>query len=146
MSVNNAASNTLPRAKRRHPRASLPVTASLFASHRALGPCLVEDLSAGGVRLVTGSPVRRGRMVSLLLDLPGSPTVHLAQVARHERRAPGEHVLALSFVDLPRIEVERIQGWVARFLSELHPCLEFFDTDDGRPRRIVLTDDTPVVG
>jgi hypothetical protein len=85
-------------------------------------------------------------MVSVLLDLPGTPVVHLAQVARHERRAPGEHVLALSFVELPHGEVARIQALVAGFLAALHPCLEFFDTDDGRPRRIVLTDDTPVVG
>ncbi|HEY0711531.1 MAG TPA: PilZ domain-containing protein [Polyangia bacterium] len=146
MSVNGLASTTVPRAKRRHPRAGLPVTASLFANQRALAPALVEDISAGGIRLVTGSPVRRGRMVSVLLDLPGTPVMHLAQVARHVRRAPGQHVIALSFVDLASGEAERIQSFVARFLSELHPCLEFFDTDDGSPRRLVLTDDTPVVG
>lgn len=147
MSDNTAAPRIAPRAKRRHPRVCVPATAAVFTNQRPLGPCLMEDLSAGGLRLVAGAALRRGRMVSVLLDLPGGePVVNLAQVCRHELRGPGEHVLALSFVDLRRSEMARIEALVARFLSDVHPCLEFFDTDDGRPRRIVLTDDTPVVG
>ena len=59
----------------------------------------------------------------------------------------GEYVLALSFLDLPRPEHDRLQSLVAGVLAQHHPCLEFFDTnDDGRPKRLVLADDTPVVG
>lgn len=147
MSDNILGDRAVPLAKRRHPRVCVPATAALFTSRRPLGPCLVEDVSAGGIRLVTGAPLRRGRIVSVLLDLPGGkPVMNVAQVSRHELRAPGAHVLALSFVDLQRSEIERIQALVAHFLSDVHPCLEFFDTHDGRPKRIVLTDDTPVVG
>jgi hypothetical protein len=135
------------RARRRHPRAGLPATASLFTDKRPLGPCLVEDLSVGGIRLVTGSPVRRGRIVSILLDLPGRcPVMTFAQVARHEQRSTTEHMLALSFLNLGRDESARLEALVAHLLAESHPCLEFFDTDDdGRPRRIVLADDAPIV-
>lgn len=136
------------RAKRRHPRAGLPATASLFTDKRPLGPCLVQDVSVGGIRLVTGTPVRRGRIVSVMLDLPGcEPMMTFAQVARHEMRQPGEHVLALSFLNLRREDTERLESLVARLLADSHPTLEFFDTDDnGRPRRIILADDAPVVG
>jgi hypothetical protein len=147
--ADSAASVCAPgRAKRRHPRAGLPTTAALFTDKRPLGPCLVEDLSVGGIRLITGTPVRRGRIVSVLLDLPGrDPVMTFAQVARHEQRSVGEHMLALSFLNLGRGETERLQALVAHLLADSHPCLEFFDTDDnGRPRRIILADDAPVVG
>jgi hypothetical protein len=136
------------RTRRRHPRADLPATAILFSDRRPLGPCLIEDLSAGGMRAVVGAPIRRGRVVSVLLDLPGKePFMSFAQVTRHERRGPGEHVLALSFLDLARPDHDRLQTLVAGVLAQHHPCLEFFDTDDdGRSKRLVLTDDTPVVG
>jgi hypothetical protein len=136
------------RTRRRHPRADLPATAILFTDRRPLGPCLIEDLSAGGMRAVVGSPLRRGRVVSVLLDLPGKePFMNFAQVTRHERRRPGEHVLALSFLDLPRPEARRLQALVAGLLAHHHPCLEFFDTDDdGRAKRLVLADDAPLVG
>jgi c-di-GMP-binding flagellar brake protein YcgR len=113
-----------------------------------MGPCLIEDLSAGGMRAVVGAPIRRGRVVSVLLDLPGTePFMSFAQVARHERRRPGEHVLALSFLDLPRQDHRRLQALVAGLLAQHHPCLEFFDTDDdGRQKRLVLADDAPLVG
>jgi hypothetical protein len=135
------------RAKRRHPRAGLPATAALFTDKRPLGPCLVEDLSVGGMRLITGTAVRRGRIVSVLLDLPGrGPMMTFAQVARHEQRAAGEHMLALSFLNLDRGDAERLEALVAHLLADSHPCLEFFDTDaDGRPRRLVLADDAPAV-
>ena len=136
------------RIKRRHPRACVPATASLFSERRPVGPCLVEDISAGGLKLVLGRAVRRGRVVTVLVDLPGrEPLRGFAQVSRHELRRPGEHVLALSFLDLVRADVERLSALVARLLSDSHPCLEFFDTDDnGRPRRLVLAEDAPVVG
>jgi hypothetical protein len=135
-----------PRARRRHARAGLPATASLFTDKRPLGPCLVEDLSVGGIRLVTCTAVRRGRIVSVLLDLPGrAPMMTFAQVARHEARTGGAHMLALSFLDLGREESQRLEALVAHLLAESHPCLEFFDTEDGRPRRIILADDAPVV-
>jgi hypothetical protein len=136
------------RSRRRHPRADLPATAILFSDRRPMGPCLIEDLSAGGMRAVVGAPVRRGRVVSVLLDLPGKqPFMSFAQVTRHEVRKPGEHVLALSFLDLPRPDHERLQALVAGLLADSHPCLEFFDTDDdGRPKRLVLADDAPLVG
>jgi PilZ domain-containing protein len=136
------------RSRRRHPRVGVPTTAILFANRRPVGPGLVEDLSAGGLRVVLGSAIRLGRMVSVLLDLPGKePFLGLAQVARHHERAPDEHMLALSFLQLGRAEVERLEALIAGRLAGLHPCLEFFDTDDdGRPRRLVLTDDTPLVG
>jgi hypothetical protein len=135
------------RAKRRHPRAGLPATAALFTDKRPLGPCLVEDLSVGGMRLITGTAVRRGRVVSVLLDLPGrGPVMAFAQVARHEQRGASEHMLALSFLNLDRRDAERLESLVAHLLAESHPCLEFFDTDeDGRPRRLVLADDAPAV-
>jgi hypothetical protein len=100
------------------------------------------------MRAVVGSPIRRGRVVSVLLDLPGKePFMNFAQVTRHERRRPGEHVLALSFLDLPRPEHNRLQALVASLLANHHPCLEFIDTDDdGRPKRLVLADDAPLVG
>jgi hypothetical protein len=136
------------RTRRRHPRADLPATAILFSDRRPLGPCLIEDLSASGVRAVTGAPMRRGRVISVLLDLPGKePFMSFAQVTRHERRRPGEHVLALSFLDLPRADHDRIQALIASLLAPRHPCLEFFDTaDDGRAKRLVLADDAPLVG
>jgi hypothetical protein len=136
------------RARRRHPRAGLPATASLFTDKRPLGPCLVEDVSVGGIRLITGAAVRRGRIVSVLLDLPGrAPVMTFAQVARHEQRDAGEHMLALSFLNLGRGDSERLEALVAHLLADAHPSLEFFDTeDDGRPRRIILADDAPVVG
>jgi hypothetical protein len=134
--------------RRRHPRADLATTAILFSNRFPFGPGLVEDLSAGGLRVVLGSAIRLGRMVSVLLDLPGrEPLLGLAQVARHVERAPGEHMLALSFLQLGRAEIERLEGLIAERLAGRHTCLEFFDTDDdGRPRRMVLTDDTPLVG
>jgi len=113
-----------------------------------MGPCLIEDLSAVGMRAVVGAPVRRGRVLSVLLDLPGKqPLMSFAQVTRHERRGPGEHVLALSFLDLPRPDHDRLQALVAGVLADSHPCLEFFDTDDdGCAKRLVMTDDAPLVG
>jgi hypothetical protein len=113
-----------------------------------MGPCLIEDLSAGGMRAVVGAPIRRGRVVSVLLDLPGKqPFMSFAQVTRHERRRPGEHVLALSFLELSRPDHQRLQTLVAGLLADRHPCLEFFDTeDDGRQKRLVLADDAPLVG
>jgi hypothetical protein len=136
------------RTRRRHPRADLAATAILFSDRRPMGPCLIEDLSAGGMRAVVGAPIRRGRVVSVLLDLPGKePIMSFAQVARHEERRPGEHVLALSFLDLARPEHDRLQSVVAGVLAHFHPCLDFFDTDDdGRLKRLVLADDTPVIG
>jgi len=134
--------------RRRHPRADLPTTAILFSNRLPVGPGLVEDLSAGGLRVVLGSAIRLGRMVSVLLDLPGKePFLGLAQVARHLERAPDEHMLALSFLQLGRSEIERLEALIASRLACRHACLEFFDTDDdGRPRRLVFTDDTPLVG
>ena len=125
----------------------MPATAIVFSDRRPLGPCIVEDISAGGMRVTTGSGVRRGRVVSVLLDLPGKgPIMSFAQVTRSEERSVGEHLLALSFLDLTRDDLERLQELVAGLLAEHHPCLEFFDTDDdGRPKRIVLADDTPVI-
>jgi hypothetical protein len=99
------------------------------------------------MRLITGTSVRRGRIVSVLLDLPGrGPMMTFAQVARHEQRSANEHVLALSFLNLARGDSERLEALVAHLLADAHPCLEFFDTDeDGRPRRLILADDAPVV-
>ncbi len=136
------------RVKRRHARAPVSATATVFTNRRALPPCVVEDLSAAGVRLATGTAVRRGRIVSLLLDLPGGDPIHAcAQVVRTQKRANGDLVMALSFLDLRRAHVERLVGLVAELLAASNPCLTFFDTDaDGRPCRIVLTDDAPVVG
>ena len=120
----------------------------VFSDRRPLGPCIVEDFSAGGLRVSACQGMRRGRVVSVMLELPGKgPVMSFAQVARSTERSPGEHVLALSFLDLAREDLERLQTLVAGTLAEQHPCLEFFDTDDdGRPRRIILADDAPVVG
>jgi hypothetical protein len=128
--------------RRRHPRAELPTTAILFADRKPLGPCVVENLSAGGLLISTGARLRRGRVVSVLLQLPGKgPVMSFAQVMRSEQRKPGEHTIALSFLDLPRADVEHLQALVAGLLAQSHPCLEFFDTDDdGRPKRVVLED------
>jgi hypothetical protein len=148
MTSNRADTRRSGPSRRRHPRADLPTTAILFSNRHPVGPGLVEDLSAGGLRVVLGSAIRLGRMVSVLLDLPGKePFLGLAQVTRHLERAPGEHMLALSFLQLGRAAIERLEGLIADRLAGRHPCLEFFDTDDdGRPRRLVLTDDTPLVG
>jgi hypothetical protein len=136
-----------PRRRRRHPRIAVPAIAQLFFSQQPLGPGVVEDLSASGLRVVLGSAVQLGRMVSVLLDLPGKePFLGFAQVARHSQRGPDEHTLGLSFLELPRGEVDRLEALIARRLAQSYPCLEFFDTDDdGRPHRLVLTDDVPVV-
>jgi hypothetical protein len=144
--------SSLPRARpaasssrRRHARAGVPATAILFTDRKPLGPCLVEDISAGGLRVVAEAAVRRGRVVSVLLDLPGKgPLLTFAQVSRHERRGKGEHGLALAFINLPREEVERLQEVVARMLGDSQPCLEFFDTDDdGRAKLCVLDEGKP---
>jgi len=126
--------------RRRHARAGLPATAILFTDRKPLGPCLVEDISAGGLRVVAECSVRRGRVVSVLLDLPGKkPLLTFAQVSRHERRPGGAHGLALAFINLPREEVERLQEVVARMVADSQPCLEFFDTDDdGRAKHLVI--------
>jgi hypothetical protein len=128
--------------RRRHPRAQIPTTAILFTDRRPVGPCLVHDLSAGGMRISTSTRLRRGRVVSVLLQLPGKgPVTSFAQVTRSEQRKPGEHAVSLSFLDLPRADVEHLQALVAGVLAQSHPCLEFFDTeDDGRPLRVVLDD------
>lgn len=135
------------RLKRRHPRADLPATAILFTDRRPVGPCLILDVSGGGLRLVAGRPIRRGRVVSALLDLPGkAPFVAFAQVVRQEKRAPREYHLGLSFLNLPRADLERLEGLVAGTLAQRHLCLEFFDTEDeGCAKRLVVTDDSPVV-
>jgi hypothetical protein len=128
--------------RRRHPRAQVETTAILFSDRRVLGPCVVHDLSAGGMRLTLGTRLRRGRVLSALLQLPGKgPVTSFVQVTRSEQHRPGEHIVALSFLDLPRADVEHLQALVAGLLAQSHPCLEFFDTeDDGRPRRLVLDD------
>lgn len=122
--------------------------AMVFSDRRPLGPCPVEDISVGGMRIVAGQGVRRGRVVSVMIEMPGKgPVMSFAQVNRSQERAPGEHVLALSFLDLTREDIERLQELIAGLLAAHHPCLEFFDTDDdGRPKRMVLSDDNPVVG
>jgi hypothetical protein len=132
-----------PRSRRRHARADLPTTAILFSDRRPLGPCIVEDLSAGGLRVSCGSPLRRGRVVSVLLELPGKgPVMSFAQVTRVEKPSGGEHRIALSFLDLGREDVERLDALVAGLVGDRLPCLEFFDTDDdGRSKRLVLDDD-----
>jgi hypothetical protein len=128
--------------RRRHPRAAIPTTAILFTDRRPLGPCVVHDLSAGGMRITAGTRLRRGRVLSVLLQLPGKgPVTSFAQVTRSEQRRAGEHSVALSFLDLPRADVEHLQALVAGLLADSHPCLEFFDTDeDGRARRLILDD------
>jgi hypothetical protein len=133
------------RTRRRHPRASLPATALLF-TNRPIGPCIVEDLSVGGLRVVADASIRRGRVLTVLLDLPGSaPLTVSAQVTRHQRRK-GEDVLGLAFLNLPRQDAKRLGALVAHALAETTPCLEFFDTsDDGRLHRLVLAEDAPVV-
>src|SRR5262245_42444349 len=126
------------RSRRRHPRASLPATALLF-TNRPIGPCIVEDISVGGLRLVADATIRRGRVLTVLLDLPGGgPLPASAQVTRHERRGADE-VLGLAFINLPGHEAKRVAALVAHALAETTPCLEFFDTsDDGRAHRLVL--------
>src|SRR5262245_25388770 len=112
------------RSRRRHARARLPATAILF-TNRPLGPCIVEDISVGGLRLVSDTMVRRGRVLSALLDLPGGPPLRVsAQVARHETRAKGEHALALAFLDLSPADAKRVASLVAHDLAEIMPCLE----------------------
>jgi hypothetical protein len=135
------------RSRRRHPRADLPTTAILFSDRRPLGPCIVEDLSAGGMRVCCGTSLRRGRVVSVMLELPGKgPVMSFAQVTRAEKLSAAEHRIALSFLDLGREDVERLDALVAGLLSDRLPCLEFFDTDDdGRARRLVF-DDEEVAG
>src|SRR4051812_24636578 len=134
-------------ARRRHPRISLAGTAQVSFVREPLGPGVVEDMSASGMRVVLRAPVQLGRMVSVQIDLPGSePFKGLAQVARHSPRAEDEHALGLSFLELPSGEIDRLEALIAHRLSETYPSVEFFDTsDDGRRHRLVLTDDLPVV-
>jgi hypothetical protein len=133
-----------PRSRRRYPRITVPGVAQLFMCGQPLGPGVIEDVSASGMRVAIGSSIPCGRMVSVLLDLPGrEPFTGLAQVARH---TPDATALGLSFLELPSGEIDRLEALIAHRLADDYPCIEFFDTaDDGRPHRLVLTDDLPVV-
>jgi hypothetical protein len=42
----------------------------------------------------------------------------LAQLARHEQRAVGDHTLALSFLNLDRRDAERLEALVAHLLTD----------------------------
>jgi hypothetical protein len=129
--------------RRRHTRAGVPSTVILFQGHRPLGPCLVENLSEGGLRVVTEQKLARGRIVTVLSDWPGA-ALSFAQVAHCETRTPREHVVGLAFVDLPRAEEKRLHELVARVLAETEPTVDFIDTDGGVARRLVLTDAAPL--
>lgn len=129
--------------RRRHARAGVPSTVILFHGHKPLGPCVVENLSEGGLRVVSDQKLPRGRIVSVLSDWPGA-ALAFAQVAHCETRTPREHVVGLAFVDLPRAEEKRLHDLIARVLAETEPTLEFIDTDAGTTRRLVLTDAAPL--
>jgi hypothetical protein len=135
--------------RRRHVRAGVPSTVILFFGHRPIGPCVVEDVSEGGLRVVTDRKLPRGRIVSVLSDLPGGgaagPLVAFAQVARCQARRRSEFVLGLAFVDLPREEAQRLNEIVARVLADSQPGVDFFDTDDARAKRLVLAEDAPLL-
>jgi hypothetical protein len=129
--------------RRRHARAGVPSTVILFQGHKPLGPCLVENLSEGGLRVVTEKKLARGRIVSVLSDWPGA-ALSFAQVAHCETRTAREHVVGLAFVDLPRAEEKRLHELVADVLAETEPTVEFIDTDGGVARRLVLSDAAPL--
>lgn len=135
--------------RRRHARVPLPCTVRIFRGTRAVGFGVLEDASSGGARVVTGKPVAKGRVISLMADLPGSrPFVAFAQVTRHEvvTRGPHrEHVLGLTFVNLPSEELKRLEVVIARSLAERAPTVEFIDTDDGQLRRLVMGEGRPLV-
>lgn len=133
--------------RRRYARAALPITARLFQAGRSMGLGIIEDISVGGMRVVVGQSVPAGRFVTILADLPSSrPFQTVAQVTRRSTRRPGEHVLGLTFVDLPATEQKRVEQLCAQALCGSAPTVEFFDTQDGgRCKRMVLAEGRPLV-
>ena len=145
--VESRASATGTATRRRYARAALPITARLFQAGRSLGHGIIEDISIGGMRVVIGQAVSPGRFVTILADLPAArPFQIIAQVTRRLTRRPGEHVLGLTFVDLPAPEQKRVEQLCAQALRGSAPSVEFFDTQDGgRCKRMVLAEGRPLV-
>jgi hypothetical protein len=118
----------------------------LTRSSRLLGPCVVDNLSVGGLQLTCGEGLRRGQRLTLLLDLPGRGGVSItAQVRRHSRSASGEHVIGLAFDELPPALREHFEALVASQLLAAFPSIEFFCTDQDGTRQRLLLGDSPML-
>lgn len=94
--------------RRRHPRTEVVATAMVFSSNRLHGTFLVQDLSAGGARLVGRVEAAKDDPLTVLLQFPGRAGFSVAaRVARHDGR-DGEARTAVVFVDLAPEEEDAI--------------------------------------
>ncbi len=135
-----------PPARRRHPRAALPATALVFTRSRILGPCVVENLSRGGIRLVCDEVVRRGQKLTVLLDLPGHAGTSLpAEVRRHSRSPDGAQVVGCAFTAISAELDAHLEALVLGQLVASLPSIEFFETENGGDRRQLLLAENPLI-
>ncbi len=132
--------------RRQHPRADLAATALLVTRSRLVGPCVIENLSLGGVRLACDEPLRRGQKLQVLLDLPrwccgsGIP----AEVRRRERRDGGGLLVGVAFTELSAPLRGYLEELVASQLLATFPSIEFFDTERGGGSKRILLGENPL--
>jgi CheY-like chemotaxis protein len=120
--------------RRRHPRArDLDVVARLVTPAGQSVTCAVQDLSAGGVRVVGAVNLTRGERVRVILDQSGhsEPLALAATVRRSERVDEGCHCIALQFETVP----DPVQDAVQRVV------LRAFERQRASSRKVVLVID-----
>lgn len=106
--------------RRRFPRARhVAVTATVIARSNQTAPFAVENLSAGGARLVGDLALAAGEGIQVLLERAGSqPMALTAKVVRVDRsEETGRQVVGVSFSNLPDPIQDAIQGLVLRALA-----------------------------
>jgi Tfp pilus assembly protein PilZ len=132
--------------RRFHPRALLPATALVFTRSRVFGPCLVQNISVGGVHVQVDQALRRGQRVRVLLDLPWLSRCALAgEVCRSERAGTSSHVVGICFAALPAPLREKLETLIAEQLLAAMPSIEFFETEGGGRRKQLVLAESPLL-
>jgi CheY-like chemotaxis protein len=118
-----------PHERRRHPRTEVVATVVVFSSDHLHGTYLVQDLSAGGARIVGHIDARPGDSVTALLQMPGKTGFSIAaRIVRHERREDQSYT-ALSFVDLSAEDEDSIHEAILASLARSVATVLVVDRD-----------------
>ena len=106
--------------RREYQRARSPdLVASLIAASGERSVCSVEDISAGGAKLVSSISPTRGERVKLQLTAPGREPLRVTGIVlRVEALGEGQlQFVAVRFDKLPDVIHETIRGIVIRALE-----------------------------
>lgn len=98
--------------RREHARAPYVTLACVYSKHRPIDG-RIEDVSEGGVLVVSGEAVSQGDLVRLRFALPLSGRiVDVSAVTRWNRAYRGTRAIGFEFQDLPPVAREEIRRYV----------------------------------